>query len=64
MSDTPHVLQYLKRTGASGGGGRSLPVISKQLFKKLFSQLSRKGIGRLWSRHTDSDAGVEMEMEE
>ena len=28
--------------GASGGGGRSLPVISKQLFKKLFSQLSKK----------------------
>jgi hypothetical protein len=42
VSDTPHVLRYLKRTGASGGGGRSLPVISKQLFKKLFSRLSKK----------------------
>ena len=42
VSDTPHVLQYLKRTVASGGGGRSLPVISKQLFKKLFSQLTKK----------------------
>lgn len=42
VSDTPHVLRYLKRTGAAGGGGRSLPVISKQFFKKLFSQLSKK----------------------
>jgi len=42
VSDTPLVLQYLKRTGASGGGGRSLPVIAKQLFKKFFSQLSKK----------------------
>ena len=43
VSDTPHVLRYLKCTGASGGGGWSLPVISKQLFKKLFSQLTKKG---------------------
>ncbi len=35
-------MQYLKRTGTSGGGGRSLPVIATQLFKKLFSQLSKK----------------------
>jgi hypothetical protein len=42
VSDDPRVLQYLKRTGASGGGGRSLPVISKQLFKKLFNQLLKK----------------------
>lgn len=41
-SDAPRVLLYLKHTGASGGGGRSLPVISKQLFNKLFSQLSKK----------------------
>ncbi|KAF8167513.1 hypothetical protein B0H34DRAFT_854442 [Crassisporium funariophilum] len=39
--DDPRVLQYLKRTGASGGGGRSLPVIAKGLFRKLFSELSR-----------------------
>ncbi|KAF8161505.1 hypothetical protein B0H34DRAFT_767050, partial [Crassisporium funariophilum] len=42
VSDDPRVLQYLKRTGASGGGGRSLPVIAKQLFKRLFSQLSKE----------------------
>ena len=42
VSDDPRVLQYLKRTGASGGGGRSLAVIAKQVYKKLFSQLSKK----------------------
>lgn len=42
VSDDPWVLQYLKRTGASGGGGRPLPVIAKALFQKLFSQLSKK----------------------
>ena len=42
VSDDPRVLQYLKHTGASGGGGRPLPVIAKALFKKLFSQLSKK----------------------
>ena len=42
VSDNPRVLQYLKHTGASGGGGRSLPVIAKQLFKRLFSQLSKE----------------------
>ena len=42
VSDDPWVLQYLKRTGASGGGGRSLAVIAKQVYKKLFSQLSKK----------------------
>lgn len=41
-SEDPRVLQYLKRTGASGGGGRSLPVIAKELFRKLFSRLSKK----------------------
>jgi len=42
VSDNPRVLQYLKCTGTSGGGGRSLPIIATQLFKKLFSQLSKK----------------------
>ncbi|KAF8809165.1 hypothetical protein BYT27DRAFT_7210458 [Phlegmacium glaucopus] len=42
VSDTLCVLQYLKCTGAAGGGGRLLPIIAKQLFKKLFSELSKK----------------------
>jgi len=37
----PRVKQYLKRTGAAGGGGRSLPVIAKELFGKLFSKLQK-----------------------
>lgn len=42
VADNPKVVQYLKRTGALGGGGRSLPVIAKDLFNKLFSQLTMK----------------------
>ena len=38
-ADNARVKQYLKRTGALGGGGRSLPVIAKEKFKKLFSKL-------------------------
>ena len=41
-SDNPKVVQYLRRTGALGGGGRPLPVIAKELFNKLFSKLKLK----------------------
>ena len=41
-ADNPKVTQYLKRTGALGGGGRSLPVIAKDLFNKLFSKLKHE----------------------
>jgi hypothetical protein len=41
-ADNPKVKQYLRRTGALGGGGRSLPVIAKELFSKLFSKLKHK----------------------
>ncbi|KAF8801615.1 hypothetical protein BYT27DRAFT_7261749 [Phlegmacium glaucopus] len=37
-----HQAEYLKCTGALGGGGRSLPVIAKGLFNKLFSKLTMK----------------------
>ena len=39
-ADNVRVKQYLKRTGALGGGGRSLAVIAKEKFKKLFSKLA------------------------
>ena len=39
-ADNPKVVQYLKRTGALGGGGRSLPAIAKGLFNKLFSKVT------------------------
>lgn len=42
-ADNPKVVRYLKRTGTLGGGARSLPVISKDLFKKLFSKLQKAG---------------------
>ena len=38
-ADDARVTKYLKRTAALGGGGRSLAVISKEKFKKLFSKL-------------------------
>jgi hypothetical protein len=38
-ADDARVTKYLKRTGVLGGGGRSLAVISKERFKKLFSKL-------------------------
>jgi hypothetical protein len=38
-ADHPKVNNYLQRTAALGGGGRSLPEIAKQLFKKCFSEL-------------------------
>ena len=38
-ADEARVIRYLKRTGALGGGGRSLAAISKEMFKKLFSKL-------------------------
>ncbi|PPQ87311.1 hypothetical protein CVT25_002061 [Psilocybe cyanescens] len=41
-ADNPNVVQYLKRTGALGGGGRSLPIIAKDLFNRLFSKLAIK----------------------
>ncbi|KAF4621774.1 hypothetical protein D9613_012142 [Agrocybe pediades] len=37
--DNPKISRYLRRTGALGDGSRSLPVIAKQLFKKLFSRI-------------------------
>jgi len=41
-ADNPKIVQYLKRTRALGGGGRSLPVVAKDLFNKLFSKLTMK----------------------
>jgi hypothetical protein len=38
--DHSKVVQYLKRTGALGGGGRSLPDIAKEKFNRLFSTLT------------------------
>jgi hypothetical protein len=38
-ADDARVTKYLKRTGALGGGGRSLAVILKGIFKKLFTKL-------------------------
>jgi len=40
--EDPRIAKYLKRTGAQGGGGRSLSNIAKQMFKRLFSSLSNK----------------------
>jgi len=40
--DNPKVLQYLQRTGAMGGGARSLPIIARELFNKMFSKLKNK----------------------
>src|SRR5258707_1050623 len=34
------ISQYVMRTGACGGGGRSVSVISKELFKKVFQKLN------------------------
>lgn len=38
--DGLHVDRYLKRTGAGGGGGRSIHVISRERFKKKFRYLT------------------------
>jgi len=38
----PRIQQYLKRTGATGGGGRSLAIIAKEKFKKMFSKLQKE----------------------
>lgn len=38
-ADTSKVRNYLKRTAALGGGGKSLPDIAKKLFNKCFSKL-------------------------
>ena len=38
----PRIRGYLKRTGAMGGGGRSLAVIAKETFKRLFSKLRKE----------------------
>jgi hypothetical protein len=38
-ADDARITKYLKRTGILGGGGRSLTVISKEKFKKLFTKL-------------------------
>jgi hypothetical protein len=40
--ENPRIGQYLRRTGVQGGGGRSLPKIAKEMFKRLFSNLSGK----------------------
>ena len=39
--DNLFIDRYLKRTGAGGGGGRSIHVISKERFKKEFRYLAR-----------------------
>jgi hypothetical protein len=39
--DNPSVDRYLRRTGAEGGGGRSIHIISKERFKTDFKNLSR-----------------------
>ncbi|KAJ7039794.1 hypothetical protein C8F04DRAFT_949367, partial [Mycena alexandri] len=42
-ADSAHLPGYLQRTGAPGGGGRSVTVIAKEKFGKLFRRLgSRK----------------------
>ena len=38
--DDPFVNRYLKRTGAGGGGGRSIHVISRERFEKEFKYLA------------------------
>ena len=38
--DNPLVNRYLKRTGAGGGGGRSIHVISRERFKEEFKHLT------------------------
>lgn len=38
--DNPLVDRYLKRTGAGGGGGRSIHAISRERFKKEFKYLT------------------------
>jgi hypothetical protein len=40
--DDHRVTTYLERTGATGGGARSITVLAKERFNKLFSRLSRK----------------------
>lgn len=37
----PRIRRYLKRTGTMGGGGRSLAVIAKEKFQRLFSKLRK-----------------------
>ncbi|KAJ7433925.1 hypothetical protein B0H11DRAFT_1758325 [Mycena galericulata] len=39
-ADSPYLLNYLQRTGAVGGGGRSVTAIAKEKFGKLFSALN------------------------
>ena len=41
-SDHPRITTYLGRTGALGGGARSVTKIARQKFRKLFSRLSPK----------------------
>ncbi|KAJ7712478.1 hypothetical protein B0H14DRAFT_3018370 [Mycena olivaceomarginata] len=40
-ADSPYLPRYLQRTGTEGGGGRSLTVIAKEKFGKLFSMLNK-----------------------
>ncbi|KAF7970334.1 hypothetical protein HWV62_24362 [Athelia sp. TMB] len=39
--EDPRIATYLKRTAASGGGARSVSVIAKALFQKMFRKLGR-----------------------
>ncbi|KAJ7727802.1 hypothetical protein DFH07DRAFT_970018 [Mycena maculata] len=41
-STCPRLPVYLIRTGAAGGGARSLPAIASQIFSKLFRNLNSK----------------------
>jgi len=40
--DDTRVILYLERTGATGGGARSITAIARERFNKLFSKLSKK----------------------
>ncbi|KAJ7661512.1 hypothetical protein DFH06DRAFT_1089007 [Mycena polygramma] len=41
-ADSPYLPGYLQRTGALGGGGRSLTAIAKEKFGKFFASLTAK----------------------
>ncbi|KAJ6587364.1 hypothetical protein B0H10DRAFT_2234035 [Mycena sp. CBHHK59/15] len=41
-ADSAYLPGYLQRTGAVGGGGRSLTAIAKEKFGKMFAKLGRK----------------------